>query len=78
MLALSFLVADVAAVCSSPLFRFVSFAFGFAVSVAHFVRNVNLFCNRTPNLVDAVSIVQTLEDAVATDHDEVKVVLDFE
>ena len=37
-----------------------------------------MFSNGIPDLVDTVSIVQALEDSIAANHNEVKIVLNFE
>jgi hypothetical protein len=72
------LVANVTTVCSHPLFRLIPLAFGLSVTNVHFVGDADLFGDRIPDLIDAVSIVQPLEDAVASDHNEVEVVLNLE
>ena len=47
-------------------------------AAAHFEREVDLFSYSVPNGVNAVPVVEALEDAVAADHDEVKIVLNLE
>ena len=57
---------------------FVSLTLVHAVSTAHFIADTNLFCDSIPYFVHTISIVETLEDAVATNHDKIEVVLYFE
>lgn len=49
-----------------------------SLAAAHFEREVDLFSYSVPDGVDAVSVVEALENAIAADHDEVEVVLDLE
>lgn len=49
-----------------------------SVSVEHSVGDADLFGDAVPDHVDAVSVVEAFEDAVAANHDEVEVVLHFE
>ena len=47
-------------------------------AAAHFEREVDLFSYPVPNGVNAVSVVEALENAIAANHDEVKIVLNLE
>lgn len=56
----------------------VAFATLQGVTAADFVGNLYLLVDTLPDCVDAVAVGQALENAVATDHDEVEVVLNAE
>lgn len=47
-------------------------------STSHFVRNVDLLCYLIPDFIYTVSVIESFKDSIATNHDEVEVVLDFE
>ena len=65
--------------CSSSLLVVISLtSFVRAFTATHLEGDVDLFSYSVPNGVDAVSVVQPLKDSVATNHDEVEVILDFE
>lgn len=49
-----------------------------AFAATHLVRNVDLLRDTVPDGVDAVTIVESFENAIAADHDEVEVVLHLE
>lgn len=49
-----------------------------AFTAAHLVRNVDLLRDAVPDGVDAVTIAESLENAITTYHDEVEVVLHLE
>jgi len=64
---------------SSSLLVVISLAsFVGAFTAAHLQRDVDLFSYSVPNGVHAVSVVQPLKDSIATNHDEVEVILYFE
>ena len=58
------------------VFSFASFVGSF--STAHFQRKVNLFSDSVPDGVNAIPVVKSFEYSVATDHYEIKIILDFE
>lgn len=64
-------------VCFLLACLFVSFSLCFS-GVSHFVCGVYLFSYSIPDCVNTITIIQAFEDAIATDHDEVEVVLDLE
>ena len=75
---LTLLVSNIACVVRCSLFTFISFSFGLSVTIVHFVRGTDLLGQGAPDLVDAVSIVQSLEDSVTANHDEIEVILNPE
>jgi len=65
--------------CCSSLLVVVSLAaLVGSFAAAHLEREVNLFGYSVPDSVDAVSVREALENAIAANHDEVEVVLHFE
>lgn len=47
-------------------------------SSSHFVRNINLFCYLIPNFVYTVSIIESFKNSIATNHNVIKIILNFE
>ena len=65
-------------VCVGSLFGFVPFTSFVCFSGSHLVWYCDLLGNPIPDGINTVPIVQSLKDTIATYHDEIKVVLNFE
>jgi len=65
-------------ICLGLLLGLVALASLEGITDSHLVLCVNLLRDALPDGVDAIAVVESLEDAVATDHDEVEVFLHLE
>ena len=64
-------------ILDASFLAFISFASFVSFSLSHFSLNLDLISNLVPDTVNTITIGQSFENAVTTDHYVVEIVLDF-